>query len=130
MKSMEHDVFNNVKYKIKMEKITLNITRDKSFIGAAMSYRINLNGTEIGLLRVGESISIEIDSADNLSLSASMVGNAISIHKIEKEILLQPKFCKTKVIDCLIRTKFNIIGFLTLGLLSAIGNTEIRVMYN
>ncbi len=111
-----------------MSTITININRDKAFVGAAMPYRILINGTEIGKLKTGRSLSCEIPSTQS-SLKVSMVGNAMTFHNIEKETVLFPKYCKTGVINCNIKTKFNWIGYLTFGLLQAVGRTELEIEY-
>lgn len=112
-----------------MEKITLNISRDKSYVGAAVPYRIFINGQEVTRLFVGKSFTTEIVNEPTV-LKISMVGNALSIHKIEKEVTLLPNYCKTNVIDCHIRTKAKWLGILTSGLLQAPGEAEIDVEYN
>ena len=111
-----------------MSTITLNINRDKAFVGAAMPYRIIINGNEVGKIKIGKSITCELPNAQS-SLKISMVGNSLTFHKIEKEIALFPQYCKTGVINCKIRTKFNWIGYLTFGLLQAIGRTELEIEY-
>lgn len=111
-----------------MDTIKLNICRDKAFVGAAMPYRILINGTEIGKLKTGENLSCEIPNAQS-SLKVSMVGNSLAFHKIEKETVLFPQYCKTGVISCNIKTKFNWIGYLTFGFLQAVGKTELEIEY-
>lgn len=111
-----------------MNTITLNINRDKAFVGAAMPYRIIINGTEVGKIKIGKSITCELPNAQS-SLKVSMVGNSLTFHKIEKEVVLFPQYCKTGVIKCTIRTKFNLIGYLSFGLLQAVGRTELEIEY-
>lgn len=111
-----------------MQNITLNINRKSSFVGAAMPYRIFLNGTEIAKIGNGKSVSIEIP-AEQAALKVSMVGNAITLHRIEKEVVLFPQSCPTNIIDCQIETKANWLGVLTYGLLSAVGRVELKMDY-
>lgn len=111
-----------------MSTITLNLYRSKAFVGGAMPYRIIINGTEVGKMMIGKSLSCEIPNAQS-SLKVSMVGNSLTFHKIEKEIVLFPQYCKTGVINCKIKTKLNWLGYLTLGLLQAIGRTELEIEY-
>ena len=61
---------------------TLNIERTKSFVGAAMPYRICVNGTEQGKLMIGNRLSVEIPDS-NTVLKVSMVGNDLTFHKME-----------------------------------------------
>ena len=111
-----------------MEKIIINISRDKAFVGAAMPYRIIINGIEKGKINIGKNMSFELENSQS-TLKVSMVGNSLTFHNIEKEAVLFPQYCKAGVINCKIRTKFNWLGYLTLGLLQAIGRTELDIEY-
>ena len=110
-----------------MQNITLNITRKKSFVGAAMSYRVLLNGNEIAKVANGKSVSVQIPGAQ-ATLMVSMVGNALTFHKIEKEVVLFPQPDTTQI-NCLIETKGNAFGILTSGLFAAVGKVELTVDY-
>lgn len=112
-----------------MDCIKLNIYRDKSLIGAGMPYRIFVNGVEKGKIGIGKSISIDIPNIQS-TLKVSMVGNSLSFHNIEKEVVIFPQYCKNGIVKCRIKTKFNWIGYLTCGLLQAIGRTELEMEYN
>ena len=111
-----------------MNTIKLNISRDKAFVGGAMPYRIIINGTEKGKIRTGKNMLFELPDTQS-TLKISMIGNSLTFHNIEKEVVLFPQYCKTGVINCKIRTKFNWLGYLTLGLLQAIGRTELNIEY-
>lgn len=111
-----------------MNTIKLNISRDKAFVGAAMPYRVIINGTEVGKIKIGGSMSCDIPNTQS-TLKISMVGNSMTFHNIEKEVVLFPQYCKSGVINCKIVTKFNWLGYLTLGLLQAIGRTELDIEY-
>lgn len=111
-----------------MKTVKLNIRRDKVFVGAAMPYRIVINGTEVGKMKIGSTMFYELPNTQS-TLNVSMVGNSLTFHKIEKEIVLFPQYCKTDIINCNIKTKFNWLGFLTLGLLQAIGRMELDIEY-
>ena len=111
-----------------METIKLNVSRDKAFVGAVMPYRIIINGLEVGKLAYGKSVSYDIPANQSV-LKVSMVGNAISVHRIEKEAVLFPQYCKTGIINCHIKTKFNLLGLLTIGFVQAIGRAELDINY-
>lgn len=111
-----------------METVRLNITRGKSFVGAAMPYRISVNGIELGKIALGKTMSFDIRKVQS-SLQVSMVGNSMTFHKVEKEIVLFTQNSKSGVINCFVDTKLDFIGFITLGLLKAVGRLEIRVSY-
>lgn len=96
--------------------------------GCAMPYRIIVNGKEEAKLTIGKSLSLEIPK-EQTTLKVSMVGNALTFHKIEKEIVIFPQYCKTNIVNCSITTKINWLGYLTLGLFQAMGRTEINVEY-
>lgn len=112
-----------------METIRLNIKRDKSATGCAMSYRIVVGGKEVTKLRIGKEFSMDIPNAQT-TLKVSMVGNSFTFHKIEKEVVVFPQNCKSGVIDCLISTKMNMLGVMTFGLIQAVGRAEIQVNYS
>ncbi len=107
-----------------MNKIKLNICRSKSFVGAAMPYRIIINGSEVGNILIGNRMSFDIPNTQS-SLKVSMIGNSLTFHKIEKEVVLFPQYCKTGGINCVVKTTVNWIGLLTFGLLQAVGKIEI-----
>ena len=111
-----------------MDRIILNISRDKAFVGAAMPYRIIINGKEMGKMKIGNNMSFDLPNIQS-TLKVSMVGNSLTFHNIEKEVVLFPQCCKTGVVNCKIKTKFNWLGYLTLGLLQAVGRTELDIEY-
>lgn len=112
-----------------MDRIKLNISRDKSFVGAAMPYRIFINREEKDKLKLGKSISFDLQNTQS-TLKVSMAGKSFMFHKIEKEVVLFPQHCKTGIINCKIKTKLNWLGFMTLGLLQAVGRTELEIEYS
>lgn len=93
-----------------------------------MPYHMIVNGQKIAKLVIGKSLSLEIPK-EQATLKVSMVGNAVTIHKIEKEIVLFPQYCKTNIINCSVTTKLNWLGALTLGMFQAVGRAEINVEY-
>lgn len=111
-----------------MKTYTLNVKRNKSLVGAAMPYRVFVNGELQGNLMVGDSLSINI-SDSHLVLKVSMAGNAMMFHKIEKEIVIFPEYSGKQLINCEISTSLNWIGALTMGLFQAIGKLKIGVEY-
>ena len=108
--------------------IKLNISRDKAFAGAAMPYRIIINGKELNTIKNGGSLSFELPSIQS-TLKVSMIGNSMTFHNIEKEVVLFPQYCKTGVINCKIKTKFNWLGSLTFGLFQAVGRMDLDIEY-
>lgn len=111
-----------------MKTIVLAITRKWALCAAAMPCRISVNGQEVAKLKVGGSCSCEI-SDERTVLRVSIVGNAISLHKAEKEVVLFPEYCRSNTVKCVISTKMNWLGFLTLGLFQAMARIEIEVEY-
>lgn len=111
-----------------MSEIVLNINRKKALVGAALPYRIIINGEEVDKLMIGKSTSVKVPK-QNTTLKISMVGNAINFHNIEKETVLFPECCKTGVINCTIITKINWIGYMTLGILRAMADVKIDIQY-
>ena len=60
-----------------MKIIKLNISRDKAFVGAAMPYRIIINGKEMNKIKIGGSLSFELPCVQS-TLKVSMVGNSMN----------------------------------------------------
>ena len=112
-----------------MKNFKLHICRDRAFVGAAMPYRIIINGVETSKLGIGKSLVIEIPNTQS-TLKVSMVGNSFIFHKIEKTVVLYPQYCNNDTVNCKIRTKLNWFGFLTLGLLQAVGRVELKIYYH
>lgn len=111
-----------------MKTIMLAITRNWALCAAAMPYRVSVNGQEVAKLKAGGHCSCEI-SDQRTVLRVAMVGNAFSLHKAEKEVVLFPKYCRSNTVKCGISTKMNWLGFLTLGLFQSIARIEIEVEY-
>ena len=111
-----------------MDKIRLNIQREKSFVGAVMTYKVSVNGSEVGKIAVGGSFSTEILN-EQTALTISMADYSMTIHKIEKEVVLFPQYCKSGVINCTVKTKANWLGILTYGLFQAVGKMELNIEY-
>lgn len=111
-----------------MKNLKLHIYRDKALVGAAMYYRVIINEVETGKLRIGKDMTLEIPNTQS-TLKVSMVGNSFTFHKIEKSVVLYPQYCINGMINCKINTKLNWLGFLTLGLLQAIGRVELQIDY-
>ena len=112
-----------------MDQFTLNITRQKNFVGAAMPYRICVNGKEVATIKIGGNVSIQIPNQRTI-LKVSMVGNGMAFHRIEKEVVIFPEYSKSNVINCEIVTKANWFGVFTWGLIRAVGSAVINVNYN
>lgn len=111
-----------------MDIIKLNISRDKSFEAAAMPYRILIDGVEMAKLKNGKTISLNLSNSQ-MTLKIVMVGSSFSFHKIEKEVVLFTKYCRSGVVNCKIKTKYNWLGGLTFGLLQAVVRLELDVEY-
>lgn len=111
-----------------MDFINLNIHRETALFACAMPYHIKINGEEKCKLSMGNSITLKIRNAQS-TFKVSMAGNAINFHKIQKEIVLYPEYCKTGIINCNIRTKINWLGYLTMGIFQAMGRIELDIEY-
>lgn len=111
-----------------MGNLKLHIYRDKALVGAAMPYRIIINGVETGKLHIGKDMILELPNTPS-TLKVSMAGNSFTFHKIEKAVVLHSQYCKNGIINCRINTKLNWLGFFTLGLLQAVGRVELQIDY-
>lgn len=111
-----------------METVKLNISRDRSLVGIAMPFRVSVDGNEIDLFKSGEYKTLIIPYK-RVVLHVSMLGNKVAFHKIYKEVVLFPQYCNSGIINCLISTKFNPLGLLTMGIFSSVGKIVIDVEY-
>lgn len=111
-----------------MEQLTLNIKRQSSFTGMAMPYRIYINGVEMATIKNGGSVSLQIPNQQSV-LKVSMVGNSMTFHSVEKDVVIFPEYCKSNVINCEIVTNINWIGALSGGLFGAVGKLVININY-
>ena len=111
-----------------MSMIKLFITRDKALLGAAVPYRVFIDGKEMCKLSFGQSVSDDIPEKKT-SLKFLMVGSSFVLHNVEKEVTLFPDKCKTNIVDCTITTKVNYWGWFTLGIMEATCRPEIKIVY-
>lgn len=111
-----------------METVKLNITRNSAFVAAGMPYRILINGRELLRIANGKTASIDIPKQQS-TLTVSMVGNSLNIHKIEKEVTLFPNNAQNGIVNCVISTKANALGVFTSGLFKSMADLEVQVEY-
>lgn len=111
-----------------MENIKLNVKREKAWVGAAVPYRVLIDGREVAKLSLGGSKTIEIPNRP-IVLKVSMVGNSMAIHNIEKQVIIYPQYCKTGMVNCIIHTKIQWGGAMTLGIAQAMAKMDIEVNY-
>ena len=93
-----------------------------------MPYRISINGEVRGKLWNGKSIDIVI-AAEQSVLLVEVKGNWLSPHKIRKEVVLFPQYCKEGRIRCRVVTRHSWLDTITLGLIHAAGSLEVEVEY-
>ena len=105
----------------------LKITRDKAYVGAAMPYRVYIDGEEKCMLLLGQTVVLDVPEK-KITLKVSMAG--MMIHKIEAEAIIYPENCKDGIVNCTIKTKANFKGIFSLGLGKAPGKPEIIVEYH
>ena len=111
-----------------MRTIQLNISRDKAYVAAAMGYRILIDNQEVGKIKIGQTMTLNIPDKPT-SLKVSMVGNAMNIHRMEKEVVLFPEKSSSGIVECSINTKPNWLGILTSGFIQAVGQINLTINY-
>ena len=79
----------------------LKITRDKAYVGAAMPYRVYIDGEEKCMLLLGQTVVLDVPEK-KITLKVSMAG--MMIHKIEAEAIIYPEKCKDGIVNCTIKT--------------------------
>lgn len=111
-----------------MDQITLNVKRERSFVGGAMTYLVKVDDREVGKLRIGQDLSLTIPKHP-VTLKVWMIGNGFTFHKLEKSVVLHPEKCQRGIITCTIETKSDTLGVISMGLLKPVGNINIEVDY-
>lgn len=111
-----------------MSMVKLFVKRKSSFVGAVMPYKIMINGKKKSVLKNGGECSFDIPS-EQCILGVSMVGNAFTLHKISKEVVLFPDNNKSGSIFCEITTSVNWIGVFTLGIFAPVGKLQLNIIY-
>lgn len=107
--------------------IKLKITRDKSVVGAAMPYRVYIDGEQKCMLLLGQTVVLDVPEKQ-IFLKVSMAG--MMIHKIEAEAIIYPEKCKDGIVNCTVKTKADLKGILSFALGKAPGKPEITVEYH
>lgn len=87
-----------------------------------------INGKKKSVLKNGGECSFDIPS-EQCILGVSMVGNAFTLHKISKEVVLFPDNNKSGSIFCEITTSVNWIGVFTLGIFAPVGKLQLNIIY-
>lgn len=109
--------------------IKVHFVRKKTWMAHAMKFRIIIDGNNVAEIKAGKEMTIDIPFQKIVPIKLSMKGNVWNIHKIEKEMVLFPEFCTNKTIECLVNTKTNWLGFISMGLLQAVCNIEVDLIY-
>lgn len=110
-----------------MENIILTISRKNSLWGAAVPIYIRIRNDKYELFN-GKSISVEIPNQQTI-IQMSLWGNAINIHKTQKETVIFPNCCKEGKIICRVSLKPNYLGVMTGGLLRSTGSILCDIEY-
>lgn len=111
-----------------MEYVHVMIRRHRSLTGAAMPFRIMVNGRELTKLNIGQKYMTDLPK-EQFTLKISMVGNAFTFHKLEKEVVVFPAYCKRGSIYCDISVRINWLGCFTFGIFQAVGYPEVQIRY-
>lgn len=106
----------------------LCIIREKSLVGCVVPFRIFINQNEIGKVSNGQSIVINAPD-ENFILRFVMVGEAVTFHPVHAEILIDPFKSTSGQIICHLQTTLNVLGAVTGGLVTRVGNLKINVDY-
>lgn len=94
-----------------------------------MSYRIFLDDNLYVEIKAGKDVILELPHKDTIALKVSMKGNSFNLHKIEKEVVVFPEYSKSGVIECVISTKMNWFGFISIGILQSIERIIVDLKY-
>lgn len=106
----------------------LCIIRESSFVGCVVPFRIFINKNEIGKVSNGESINIDAPN-ENFNLKFVAVGAAITFHPVYADILIEPSKSNSGQIKCHLQTTLNVLGAITGGFVTRVGNLKIDVDY-
>lgn len=115
-------------YNIINDMATIHITRDKSFVGAAMPYRIKIDGREAAKITVGGHIDMDIPTYP-FRLDFEMVGNSMNFHPIRATLNIDPRHATSGHLKCHLITKPNWGGIITSGLFMPVGKLNVDFKY-
>lgn len=107
---------------------TLRITRDKSFVGAIMPYRIKIDGREITKISTGGDVVINVPMTP-FKVDIEMVGNSMNFHPIRSTLNIDPRHSKSGCMYCHLTTKPNWAGIIVSGLFFPIGKLVVNFNY-
>lgn len=121
-----------------MNTIKLHLIRESTMIAAAVSYFIYLNDNEIARLSNGCDTTLDAPANEKFYLTISTSGKKGStFQKITphmsmtmKKVLILPEYCKNGVVTCRIKTKMNLLGAVSFGILRPGSELEVNVNYD
>lgn len=111
-----------------MEKVKLVVSRKNSFVGYAMPIRVKINGLQIGQVKVGQKLELDVP-CQPLNLELDMVGNSMSIHPIKKTFVINPAQSPRGVVMVDFGVKGKMLGILTSGMAGKVGDIEADIKY-
>ncbi len=120
-----------------MDTIKLNIVREKNAWAAAVPYIVCFNDMEIAKLPNGRSLSLDVPADERFVLKFITSGRDGSVMKkitphsrlTEHTVMIHPEYCKNGSVSCVIKTRSNLIGMVSMGWLRPLVELEISVDY-
>lgn len=106
----------------------LIIQRNSAYVAMAMSYRIKINGQEVGMVSNGKTVAVPCPDQP-FELFMTMYGNSLNVHPIQARVMIDPRQSRSGDIFVAVNTKMNVLGTLTGGLLAPVGNMSLDVRY-
>lgn len=107
---------------------TLKLTRDTSFCGIAMPYRILMDGVEVGRISVGKSLDLPMP-ARTFRLDIEMVGKSLTFHPVKTFVMIDPLKAESGIVKAHITTSPRWIHALTNGIWGPVGKAQVKVLY-
>lgn len=107
---------------------TIRITRDKSFVGSVMPYRIKIDGREAAKISVGGDVLLNTPTTP-FRLDFEMVGSSMNFHPIRAALNVDPRHTQTGNMKCHLVTKPNWLGIITSSLFFPVGKLNIDFQY-
>lgn len=106
----------------------INVFRMKSFVASLNKYMVSCNGVDVGSVNNGNMLSFTSASAQRFMLKVYPWGDSLAIHRMAREVEIDPSKCKTNVVNVTVKTETKALGIIA-PLFSAPAEISIYVDY-
>lgn len=106
----------------------LVINRASSALSVAVPFKLKIDGRDF--TKISNGCSTETVAPEKeFELNVTPLGNKLNLHKIESNVVIDPRQCKSGTITCTITPKMKKLGFLSGGFLGPMMEILVDVKY-